>query len=45
MTEEEFNTARDSVLTNVAEKDKNQREDFTRIYNGEIVSHRYQFDR
>ena len=45
MTDEEFNTARDSVLTNVAEKDKNQREDFSRIYNSEICSHRYQFDR
>ena len=45
MTDEEFNTVRDAVKTHISEKDKNQKEDFVRMYNGEIVSHRYQWDR
>ena len=45
MTEEGFNKSRDSVLTKLKEKDKNQAEDRARMYSGELETHRYQFDR
>ena len=41
ITDEEFNMARDSVLTNIAEKDKSMKEEFVRIYTGEMSCHRY----
>ena len=41
MTEEEFKVSRDSVLTNISEKDKNLREDYERMFNNEISTHRY----
>ena len=45
MTDEEFDKSRNSVLTNLEEKDKNQREEFARLNNGEISQHRLVFDR
>ena len=36
MTDEEFDKSRNSVLTNLEEKDKNQKEEFARLNNGEI---------
>lgn len=44
MSDEDFKKSRDSVLTTISEKDKNQQEDFERCYT-EIATHRYQFDR
>jgi len=44
-TDEEFDKSRNSVLTNLEEKDKNQREEFARLNNGEISQHRLVFDR
>ena len=44
MTDEEFKTGVDSVLTIVSEKDKNQKEEFTRFW-AELNRHKYQFDR
>lgn len=45
MTDEEFDKSRNSVLTNLEEKDKNQKEEFARLNNGEISQHRLVFDR
>lgn len=45
MTDEEFDKQRNSVLTNLEEKDKNQKEEFSRLNNGEISQHRLMWDR
>ena len=44
MSDEEFATNVKSVLVSVEEKDKNLNEEYSR-FQGEISSHRYQFDR
>ena len=44
MTEEEFQTQIGAVLTSLQEKDKNLAEEFGRYW-GEIVTHKYNFDR
>jgi len=44
LSDEDFQKSRDSVLTTISEKVKNQNEAFAQDY-GEIVHHRYQFDR
>ena len=44
MTDEEFKTGVDSVLTIVSEKDKNQKEEFGRFW-AKLNRHKYQFDR
>ena len=45
MTDEEFDKQRNSVLTNLEEKDKNQKEEFGRLNNSEIAQHRLMWDR
>ena len=44
LTEEEFQTQIGAVLTSLQEKDKNLAEEFARYW-GEIVTHKYEFDR
>ena len=43
LTDEEFKTQIEAVLTNVTEKDKNQRAEYDRFWT-EINHHSYQFD-
>jgi len=45
LSDEEFRTVVGAVLTNISEKDKNLLEEFTRFWNEDFATHRYQFDR
>lgn len=45
MTDEEFDTIKSAVNTRISEKDKNQQENFERIWIKELSTHKYVFDR
>ena len=45
LTDEEFATNISAVKTNISEKDKNLNEVFTRYWNNEFATHKYNFDR
>jgi len=45
MTDEEFDTIKSAVNTRISEKDKNQQENFERMWIKELSTHKYVFDR
>ena len=45
MTDEQFATIKSAVNTTISEKDKNLGEEFSRMWNGEFATHKYNFDR